>query len=325
MTEFYIAVGVTLLGIGLSAIYSGLETGLYTLNKIRLDVRASGGMKNARRLHAILDQPTRMLAVLLVCNNIGNYVASYGVARMLEETTLGPWVSILVNTVVMIPILFIFGEILPKDLFRTNTDSWTYRWSAPLSWSDKVLWWTGIVPLLSMVGKFANYILGSEQTVEPSPRRRFGMLFKEGLEGGILSNEQITLADRVLSMKTLTVRSEMVPWTRVQCVGANISSARRSSAISNTAYTRIPVVGASGKVIGILPVISALLSPKEEITSLIKTPVYFSPDTPVSDALHKLRKTGRSMSIVVSNESKPIGIVTLKDLVEPIVGELAAW
>lgn len=325
MTDLYIAIAVTVLGLVLSALYSGLETGLYTVNKIRLDVRASNGMKSAQRILALLDQPTRMLAVLLVCNNIANYVASYGVARMLEETSLGPWLAILVNTVVMIPVLFIFGEVLPKDLFRTNTDSWTYRWSAPLSWSDKVLWWTGVVPIVASVGKFASFVLGSEQTVEPSPRRRFGLLFKEGLEGGVLSNEQITLADRVLSMKTLTVRSEMVPWSRVQCIGETISIERRSSAISNTAHTRIPVVDTTGKVIGILPVISALLSSEKETMTLISTPAYFSSDTPVRDALHALRKTGNSMGIVVSKDKNPIGIVTLKDLVEPIVGELAAW
>jgi len=325
MSELYIAICVTLLGIVLSALYSGLETGLYTINKIRLDVRASGGVKSAKRLLALINHPTRMLAVLLVCNNIANYVASYGVASLLEETSLGPWIAILINAVILIPMLFIFGEVLPKDLFRTHTDTWTYTWSAPLSWSDKLLWWTGVVPIVSSIGRFASYILGSEQSVEPSPRRRFGLLFKEGLEGGVLSNEQITLADRVLSLKQLTVQSEMVPWTRVQCIGADISTTRRSSAIANTAHTRLPVVNVTGQVIGILPVLSALLNSNNDTTRLMNNPLLFAPETPVREALNKLRKYDSSMAIVVNKNNKPLGIVTLKDLVEPIVGELAAW
>ena len=325
MSDIYIAIGVTILGLVLSALYSGLETGLYTINKIRLDVRASSGIVSAKRLLSLLNQPTRMLAVLLVCNNIANYVASYGVARLLEETTLGPWMAIVVNAVVLIPMLFIFGEVLPKDLFRTNTDTWTYRWSATLACSDKLLWWTGVVPVVSYVGKLANFILGSENTLKPSPRRRFGLLFKEGLEGGVLSNEQITLADRVLAMKTLTVRSEMVPWTRVQCLGANISTARRSSAISNTAHTRMPIVNSSGNVVGILPILSALLAPESKTLDIAIDPLFILPDTPVREALQQLRNSGVSMAIVSSKNNKPIGIVTLKDLVEPIVGELAAW
>jgi putative hemolysin len=263
--------------------------------------------------------------VLLVCNNIANYIATYGVARILEETTLGPWMAIVVNAVVLIPMLFIFGEVLPKDLFRTNTDTWTYRWSATLAYSDKLLWWTGVVPVVSYVGKLANFILGSENTLKPSPRRRFGLLFKEGLEGGVLSDEQITLADRVLGMKTLTVRSEMVPWTRVQCLGANISTVRRSSAISNTAHTRMPIVNSSGNVVGILPILSALLAPESKTLDIAREPLFILPDTPVREALQQLRKSGVSMAIVSSKNNKPIGIVTLKDLVEPIVGELAAW
>ncbi len=138
MTEMYIAIGITLLGILLSALYSGLETGLYTVNKIRLDVRALSGVTSAKRLFAIINRPARMLAVLLVCNNVANYLASYGAARLLEETTLGPWMAIIVNAMVMIPILFIFGEVLPKDLFRSHTYTWTYKWSATLFWTAKI-------------------------------------------------------------------------------------------------------------------------------------------------------------------------------------------
>ena len=325
MTDIYIAIGVTLLGLLLSAVYSGLETGLYTINKIRLGVRASIGAKNALRLLDIIDQPTRMLAVLLVCNNAANYVASYGVASLLEETSFDPWVAILINAAILIPLLFIFGEVVPKDLFRSHTDTWTYTWSAPLWWSDKLLWWTGIVPIVSSIGKFACFVLGSEQSVDPSPRRRFGLLFKEGLEGGVLSNEQITLADRVLSLKKLTVQSEMIPWARVRCIGENISTTRRSSAIANTVHTRLPVVNAVGEVSGILPVLSALLAPDNDTELLSNKPLFFSPETPVREALNVLRKKDGSMAIVINKSNKPLGIVTLKDLVEPIVGELAAW
>jgi len=325
MTDLYVAIGITLIGVLLSALYSGLETGLYTINQIRLSVCATSKLKRALRLQKFIDNPTRMLAVLLICNNIANYLASYGAATILEETSLSPWMAILVNAIIMIPILFIFGEILPKDLFRTHTDRWTYSWSASLSATDKVLWWTGIVPLVSGIGRIAQKILGTESTFEPSPRRRFGLLFKEGLEGGVLSDEQITLADRVLSMQSLTVQSEMVPWARVSCIGQNVSLPRRSDVLRETTHTRIPVVNAKGAVQGILPVLSVLVSPETSTDDLILEPLYITPATKVQDALHHLRKSGKAMAIVSNDKHIPLGIVTLKDLVEPIVGELAAW
>ena len=325
MTGFYIAIGITLLGLFMSALYSGLETGLYTINQIRLDVCASSKLKQAIRLRKVIENPTRMLAVLLICNNIANYLASYGTARMLEETSYGPWSAIAINAVILIPILFIFGEILPKDLFRAHTDTWTYRWSASLSVTDKILWWSGIVPLVSGIGTLAQKVLGTESTFEPSPRRRFGLLFKEGLEGGVLSDEQITLADRVLSMQSLTIQSEMVPWNRVSCIGIDVPLQRRSEMLQTSSYTRIPVVNSKGNIRGILPVLSVLLQPNEPTDRLILEPLFLTPTTNVQDALHQLRESGKAMAIVSNDGQSPLGIVTLKDLVEPLVGELAAW
>ncbi len=325
MVDLYIAIGVTVLGLLLSALYSGLETGVYTINQIRLDVRATSKLASAVRLLRLVDNPTRTLAVLLVCNNIANYLASYGAARILEETSLGPWMAIIVNASVMIPLLFIFGEVLPKDLFRTHSDSWTYRFGVALSFSDKLLWWTGIVPLVSCLGQLSRKVLGTESSLEPSPRSRFGLLFKEGLEGGVLSNEQITLADRVLGMRSLSVRSEMIPWYRVSSIGLTSSTLRRSYTISSVNHTRLPVVDDNGVVCGVLPVISALLNPEKQTSELINKPMFIDAETPVRDALHKLRTSNKSIAIVTSKNNKPIGIVTLKDLIEPIVGELGAW
>ena len=325
ITETYISIGILLLGIAMSALYSGLETGLYTINQIRLEVKANAGWANAKRMIITLRNPTRMLAVLLVSNNIANFIASYGAARLLNATELGPWESIGINALVMIPLLFIFGEVLPKDLFRSHTDHLTYRWSGTFNFTDKLLWWTGVVPLVASIGKLARWVLGSESGLEPTPRRRFGLLFKEGLEGGVLSDEQITLAERALAMKSLTVKSEMVPWVRVACINANVSIGRRTAAVRNMPHTRLPVVNQNGVVRGVLPVLNALLNPQATTESLLLKPIFMSPETPVRVALQQLRESGSHMAIVTGPRNAPAGIITLKDLVEPLVGELGAW
>ena len=126
-------------------------------------------------------------------------------------------------------------------------------------------------------------------------------------------------------MQSLTVQSEMVPWTRVARIGKDMPLNRRLVALSETSHTRIPVVNAKGAVEGILPVLSVLLEPNTPTEELIVEPIYFSPTMRVQDALHQLRKSGKSMAIVSGDGVRPKGIVTLKDLVEPIVGELSAW
>ena len=326
MTIIIVAIFILIVGLLLSALYSGLETGLYTLNRIRLDVRAAAKTKSALRIKLLIDKPTRMLAVLLVCNNIANYLASYGTAMLLDQTSFGPWLSIIINALCLIPILFIFGEVLPKDLFRAHTDSWTYIYSPALSWADVLFRITGIIPAISFIGSMAQKSLGTESDIEPSPRRRFGLLFKEGLGTGAISDEQTTLADRVLTMRSLTVASEMVPWARVSCINIDTLPPQRNASLKNSTYTRFPVIDKNGQVQGVLPVLSALLERNQPTTNIMQPVQFIDATMSVGRAISQVRESGQAMAVVTSpRSSKPIGIVTLKDLVEPLVGELAAW
>ena len=326
MTIIIVALFILIVGLLLSALYSGLETGLYTLNRIRLDVRAAAKTKSALRIKLLIDKPTRMLAVLLVCNNIANYLASYGTAMLLDQTSFGPWLSIIINALCLIPILFIFGEVLPKDLFRAHTDSWTYIYSPALSWADVLFRITGIIPAISFIGSMAQKSLGTESDIEPSPRRRFGLLFKEGLGTGAISDEQTTLADRVLTMRSLTVASEMVPWARVSCINIDTLPPQRNASLKNSTYTRFPVIDKNGQVQGVLPVLSALLERNQPTTNIMQPVQFIDATMSVGRAISQVRESGQAMAVVTSpRSSKPIGIVTLKDLVEPLVGELAAW
>ena len=326
MTIIIVAIFILIVGLLLSALYSGLETGLYTLNRIRLDVRAAAKTKSALRIKLLIDKPARMLAVLLVCNNIANYLASYGTAMLLDQTSFGPWLSIIINALCLIPILFIFGEVLPKDLFRAHTDSWTYIYSPALSWADVLFRITGIIPAISFIGSMAQKSLGTESDIEPSPRRRFGLLFKEGLGTGAISDEQTTLADRVLTMRSLTVASEMVPWARVSCINIDTLPPQRNASLKNSTYTRFPVIDKNGQVQGVLPVLSALLERNQPTTNIMQPVQFIDATMSVGRAISQVRESGQAMAVVTSPQSsKPIGIVTLKDLVEPLVGELAAW
>jgi putative hemolysin len=226
----------------------------------------------------------------------------------------------------LIPILFIFGEVLPKDLFRAHTDSWTYIYSPALSWADVLFRITGIIPAISFIGSMAQKSLGTESDIEPSPRRRFGLLFKEGLGTGAISDEQTTLADRVLTMRSLTVASEMVPWARVSCINIDTLPPQRNASLKNSTYTRFPVIDKNGQVQGVLPVLSALLERNQPTTNIMQPVQFIDATMSVGRAISQVRESGQAMAVVTSPQSsKPIGIVTLKDLVEPLVGELAAW
>ena len=128
-TVYMVTAGWAMLlaGMVLSFLYSGLETGCYVVNKIRLDLRADSGNRPARRLLSIHHSPGRALVVLLVGNNLANYLASAGMVLILTCSgwTHPDWYSVAILT----PVIFIFCELLPKNLFHRYSEMLVYTFS----------------------------------------------------------------------------------------------------------------------------------------------------------------------------------------------------
>ena len=310
----------------LSALYSGLETGVYTLNRVRLTVRAGRGDEAAVRLRRELDNPNRTLSTLLIGTNAASYVASIALAAIFDGMGLENWTLIAVEAAVITPLLFVFAETLPKDLFRTHTDHWTYRLSSVLVLTRRVFMASGLLPVVQLVGATVGRLLRVSGRDADSSRQRISQLIKEGVGTGILSESQTTLADRALAMRGRVLTTEMIPWSRVVTVSGEAGRASREGLIRRHSFTRMPVVDAAGDVVGILSTLDALLEPAKTTAELMKEPLTFTEETPVRDALRSMRADRQKMAIVVNpTGGPPRGLVTLKDLVEPVTGELAAW
>jgi CBS domain containing-hemolysin-like protein len=320
----FVAGGV--LGLIFSALFSGIETGLYTINRVRLSVRAGHGDLRGKYLLALIQNPVRMLATLLVANNIANYAASYCMAGILDRLKFSPVQAIALNVVVMVPLLFVFGEVLPKDLFRTHTDRWTYVFARFLEIVRRLLTWTGLVPLVELIGRVAARVLRSDTTTAATARQRMSVLIKEGMGAGVLTEAQTTLADRALSLRERTVQSVMVPWKSMLCIAPDADQKARELHIRYRTHTRLPVVDKDGKVIGILSLLDALLDQGKSTRDLMQPPLNLAPDVSVREALRRMREARQTIAIVVQPaKGAPLGMVTIKDLIEPLTGKLAAW
>ncbi len=308
---------LAIIGIVGSALYSGIETGLYTINRVRLTVRAGQGDGRASWLLGLVQKPARMLTVLLLGNNIANYVSSFGVAGMLEGAGISTIGAIVINAAILVPLLFIFGEVLPKDLFRTQTDRWSYACTGFLRTTARVLLCTGLLPVVVLFAKLADR--GSSFT---SARQRLGQLLKEGMGAGVLTEEQTTLLDRALAMRDVPVTGEMVPWMQVQSINPDLAGEVRLDAIRGRPYTRLPVVETNGTLVGELGVLDALLDPERPTLAIMKDPVTVIDTLTIPGAMEALRREGRSMAIVIDRHGRPRGLVTMKDLAEVLTGDL---
>ncbi len=316
---------LSVLGVFISAVFSGMETGLYTLNRVRLTVRAARRQGRAVRLRRELAHQNRTLSTLLIGTNAASYLVSYAIARLLHALAIDDWTLIVVEVVAITPVLFVFAETLPKDLFRTHADNWMYTLSGVLVASKWAFRLVGLLPIVQLVGLLVARVLGASSRDAVSARQRISQLIKEGVTTGVLTESQTTLADRALAMRNRTVETEMIPWNRVVTVHRDAERPQRETLIRQSNFTRMPVVDDTGIPVGVLASLDALLAPDRPTAELMIDPLTFDPGTPVRDALRSLREARRKMATVVASDGRPLGLVTLKDLVEPVTGELGAW
>lgn len=325
MSGWWTPILIAATGLVLSALYSGMETGLYTINRVRLTVLAEGGDRRAQRLRRLLQRPATMLATLLIGNNIANYLGTFGVALALDRAGYSPLRVIIFNACILVPLLFVVGETLPKDLFRTFTDRWSYATSGVLRMSELVLTIVGLVPLVRAFGDMIAGPMGIRTGSSDGARQRMSQLIKEGVGPGVLSESQTTLIDRALAMRDRGVVDEMTPWSQVVWLDASATRDTVRDLLRRRRMTRAPVMR-DRHVVGVLSLLEALLWPDEPLEVLCQPVLTFTRDTSVQEALLSMRRQRATLAVVLEDDNvTPSGIVTLKDLVEPLTGELPAW
>jgi len=325
----YIFWGVlTMIGLAGSALYSGLETGSYTINRVRLHVRAHAGDRRAIALTRLVESPSVILGVLLIGNNLANYMGTASLTVIIESFDLELWEVVLLNTLLITPLLLVFGEILPKDMFSAFADRLMY----PLVWflrlSHHVFFWTGMLPFVQAISELAMWVCGSKKTVMVlHPRRRMGVLVRESVAYGVISDEQSAIAERILELSDEHVGSQMTPWREVIRIKDTDTTAAVWALAERSSRSHLPVVGARGAVLGHVNVLDVLLQgPCQDLplTGFMRSIIRVDIDTPLRSALRRLQDERQSIALVMQGTT-PVGVVTVKDLIEPITGELATW
>ena len=313
------------MGVVLTALFAGIETGCYTLNRIALSVRVGRGERRAQILDAEMARPDRVIATLLIGNNIAHYLSGLGIAAVLEFFGFGPVASVVINLAVLLPVIFILAETLPKDLFRTYTDVWTYAFARYLRAWRLILTAIPLVPAVAFIADLAKrWVGGSEQAGLVEPRQRMAKLIREGVHAGVLSEGQTTLASRALSIRELTVAGEMTVWGRVVSIPLDAPPDERRAILARSGASRFPVVARNGRVVGVLSALDAILDPTQATATLMRPPIAFPPNEPAFAALRTLRSTRNRLGVVVDpSGGQPLGVVAIKDLVEPVTGSLS--
>lgn len=309
---------VALLGLAGSALASGLEMGVYAVGRLGLETRALRGEPAAVMLRAEIRRTDRLLSTLLVHNNVCNYVGVLGVSALLGAAGLGPILTLVVQSIVVTPIILIFGESLPKELFRTGADRLIYLFAPVLRGLRAFYVMIGVVPVVMLAGNVLTRLIGGGGLGGSSDaRQRMANILKEAGGPTGMSDEHSTLLDRALALGRGRVGDEMLSWSMAQKVHANWPHDRIRRALGPTPATTVPVTDGHGRVLGVASAIS-LLAGEPTRPEHLRPAVLVSPDTPSVVAIRRILAADADLAIVTLHD-KPVGVVSLNDLTETLL------
>jgi Mg2+/Co2+ transporter CorB len=310
-----------------SAFFSSSETGILSLNRYRLKHLTKEGHRGAKRVSALLSRPDRLLGTILIGNNFVNILAS-AIATVLAIKLWGE-AGIAIATIGLTLALLIFGEITPKTLAALHPERVAYPFSLPLLVLLKLFY-----PLVVLLGWITNgllRLLGVDPTSKSSDSLSTEELRSVVRESGagMPKNRQNMLLG-ILDLERVTVDDIMIP--RNEVTGINLDDDLESiiNLLTNTTHTRLPVFRTDiNQVEGIVHMrqIARLLThnelSKEALLAACNEPYFVPEGTPLSTQLINFQKQKRRIGIVVDEYGDVIGIVTLEDILEEIVGDFS--
>ena len=321
----WIDLAVIVLGLLGSAAYSGSEIAFYSVSRARIDVEARQGIGASRLVRRLLEDDLAFLIVILIGNSLMVELITWSAEDLLRERHVSGWVVRLVQALVLTPFLFFFAEVLPKDLFRRRPHALISRTASFVLASRAVFWpverllfllTTGLTRLLRLEPRLLSVVRGREAVLR---------LLSEGArEGAILPHAEL-MARNVLKLRSIEVERCMAAWDRVLKIRLDAPQAELYSAVAGSPYTRIPVVDDLGKVRGYVHQLDVLGDGEgTPVLDHLRPLTVLASGTSVDRALAKLRLGGQRLAVVGDLE-RPRGLLTLKDLLEEISGDLAGW
>ena len=320
-TQLYFYAGLLLVALVLTAMFSGIETGIYTPNRIRLAIEVGRARKAAVKLLEEIRFPNRLLATLLIGNVCAHDLGSIAIAHMLDGMGFTPLVGIALNTCLLLPLIFIFGETLPKELFRVNTDRWSYGCVGFLKVFRILFTVIGLVPLITWLGSLIVRRVGLGGNVTLDARQRFLELFRESSTA--IGERQVDMADRIMQLSEMTLQDVMTPWQDADILREQFLPDDVRALLKNSNHSTYPFVDQNNRCVGVVSAMDILVTPDKTPRELVRKAIELDKGTRVADALRVLRESGGTLVVVRDGETDA-GVSSLRDMLEPVVGSFLA-
>jgi putative hemolysin len=308
-----------------SAFFSGAQTALFTLGAVKLK---TAHHHRTSLVQELLNKPRRLLISILLGNMIITITASVVAASLCISLVgnRGIWVALLI----MIPLILLCGEILPRTLAASHCEQWSLfvaqplhifiRALSPLRWiMQKTV--TALTALFQNQNEHNQPILHEEELTE----------FYEGepQDDAVLEKEEREMINRILAFSDTLVSTIMTPRSRMFILPADLEIAELIREVKENHFSRIPVYKQEkNTIVGVLYAKDLLALTRAKVTpstmrDTLSRPPYFVPhDKKIPDLLKEFQDKQIHLALVVNEHGSVIGLVTMEDLLEVIFGEI---
>jgi putative hemolysin len=331
MNEWLLIVLVILL----SGFFAGSEIGYVSANRLKLEIRARKNTIRSRALSRFLKDPEAFLGTTLIGNNVVNVLYATLMALFLLQpvSTLyfslfdaypSDFVVLLIQTVIAALLIMIFGEVVPKVVFRINSEGLIFNLAAVYRMLY-LLFLPFIYIANGLAGRLIRLIIPeSESSVQVYRRQDIEMLLRElgDSEESDIDRDDSELLTNVLQLSNKRVRDSMIPRTDIVAVEKNASLQEALQKFVSSGFSKLPVYDQSiDNVIGVVFAYDLFKKPGK-LNEIIR-PVKHIPSSQKSkDLLSEFQKLNISLAIVIDEYGGTAGLVTTEDLLEEVVGDI---
>lgn len=312
----------------LAAYFAGAEIALASVNRIRLATRAEDGDKRAQRVIYILDHFDKALTTLLIGTNVTHAgiatlstVFTYTLFDSIESM---PDYAVTLSTVVSTVVVFLIGEMIPKAFAKACNEKFALAIAGSLVFLMKVM--TPISFFFSTISEIVSrpFKRRAEETPTVTEEELYDII-ETFVEENDLDEDTEELVQNAMEFSDRTAKAVMTPWSKVVHVHEKDTNEKILECIRGTTLSRLPVINDEGWVVGTLSVRNFLKCyyKKESfnVREIMTSAAMINDSTPVDDLLSTL-SANRTHIAYVQSMGKILGIITVEDILEELVGEI---
>ncbi len=306
----------------LSAFFSSAETALSTVNRVRIRTLAEEGNKRAIKVNQVLEKYSKMLSTILIGNNIVNLSASALATTLAIQFSLPVGIATGILTVVVL----LCGEIIPKTWAMTCSEKISLTYCNIIYGLMQLL-----TPVIFVVDKLANGILF---LLHIDPNKKANAMTEAELrtyvdvshEDGVIESEEREMIYNVFDFSDAQAKDIMIPRINMVTVSIDDNYQDVLAVFRESMYTRLPVYqDDNDNIVGFINIKDFILTENEadfSIKNIIRNAHYTYEFKKVADLLYELREKTTSVTFVLNEYGATVGMITLEDLLEEIVGEI---